>query len=374
MTMRLSRPGPQRVFIAVLTGLLGLPVLPLPVAGAGYTTARAVSGPWQARSQAYGRVRARAESRIELPFPVRLTWTGTTPGQAVTRGETLLRFAAPALAQALIAYASARHDQAASAARLALLRSNEKQRTVTRRDVAVAELDLARVQGQASAAWARLQADLAILGVDWTRRQVDEALDGGSAEALAAKLGVLRAPFAGVVVTRAPAVGVWVDANTPLLELEDLTEVYVAAGVPESALSSWHGGETEIVDEAAPISLVPLPGAPGMDPSSGLRLLRYRAANPAGHLRDGQWVQVMHRGTVRSVAWVPASAVAGRNGRDWCLVVKGGKPEPVPVRVGPQQDGRIPVLEGLEAGQEVVTEGAYELLYRDLKDLIQFVD
>jgi len=87
------------------------------------------------------------------------------------------------------------------------------------------------------------------------------------------------------------------------------------------------------------------------------------------------------------VLWLPEAAVVSRNGRAWCLVVADqgnskGKAnakthtaiEPVEVTVGPAEQGRVPVLSGLEPGQSVLVEGAYEWLYRDLKDLIRFVD
>ena len=357
--------------LAILAALA--PLLHEAVAGE-FITIRAVSGPWHARSVAFGKVRARADSPIVLPFAVRVTSTEAAPGKIVAAGAVLLGFDAPALQEAVGAYASARRNLTASSRRLALLSVNQEQHLATRTDVAAAEQDLERVRGQADAAWTHLRGIFVTTGARWTRSQIDARLDSGDAAAWSGLSGVLRAPFAGMVVTRVPAVGAWVEAHRPVMELEDLTEVYVTVGVPQGALDKWRGGEARIQDGAASIPLNLLPGAAGMDSSSGLRLLRYRAVNAEGHLGDGQWVRVVHRSAAQSVSWVPAAAVARRGGKAWCLVMEAGGPHPVPVRVGRQQAGRIPVLEGLEAGEEVVAEGAYELLYGDLKQLVKFVD
>lgn len=103
--------------------------------------------------------------------------------------------------------------------------------------------------------------------------------------------------------------------------------------------------------------------------------MRFEADNPDLLLRDNAWVEVIHRAAPVPVLWVPAAAVVARNGRTWCIVVREGRPQPVEVRVGPvADDGRIPVLAGLKPQAQVVTEGAYELLYRDVKELIKFED
>ena len=86
------------------------------------------------------------------------------------------------------------------------------------------------------------------------------------------------------------------------------------------------------------------------------------------------WIRVGHLGIPRPVVWVPAAAIAARNGRTWCIVRRGDLLEPVQVQAGAEENGRIPILSGLPAGERVVTEGAYELLYRDLKELIRFED
>jgi hypothetical protein len=68
------------------------------------------------------------------------------------------------------------------------------------------------------------------------------------------------------------------------------------------------------------------------------------------------------------------AAVVARDGRTWCVLRDGEATRAVAVIAGPAEGGRIPVLDGLGAGQRVVTAGAYELLYRDLNQLFTFED
>jgi len=96
-------------------------------------TATPSPGDWQAGYQAFGRVSAVADSRIRLPFPVRITDSAIAPGQTVTKGAVMLRFDAPHLRQMLAAYRAARNERTLSRQRLAVLRSNREAHTLTRK-------------------------------------------------------------------------------------------------------------------------------------------------------------------------------------------------------------------------------------------------
>jgi len=347
-------------------------------------------GQWRAQSQAFGRVSAVADSRITLPFGLRVSESLVTPGQTVAKGAVMLRFDAPRLRQTLSAYRDARHQVALSQQRLAVLRSSRQDHTLTRKDLLAGEQALATAQAVGTAAWNTLQSELAVLDTGLDRSTVDALLEQGKMDPLQRRMAALHAPFAGVVATRPPTVGAWVEPGELLLELEDLSRVYVQVGVAADRITDWRDDtDTNIYREATaahqPLAttsaggraLLPLPGAAGIDPETGLRLLRFVADNADGRLRDGQWLRVLHRSAPRTVLWLPEASVVSRNGKAWCLIVSGDQQadiEPVEVTVGPAEQGRVPVLSGLQPAQTVLVEGAYEWLYRDLKDLIRFVD
>ena len=354
--------------------LAGLAAMTIPASATGPATARAEAGPWQPRQRALARVSARQQAVLSLPFAARILRLAVEPGARVAAGDLLAQFDAPRLRQHLAAWQQARREVALARKRLATLRQDLARHTVTHRDLLTGQQHLAQAEGSERMAWETLAADLDLLHVGATPDTLARRLRHQDLARVARDLGRLRAPFAGLVTRRQVALGEQVSQGTPLFELEALQQVYLDVGVPRSELADWSGGRARWQAAGRQGPLQPLDGAPLYDPGTGLWLLRYQAENPGLVLRDGAWVEVTHLGARRQVAWVPAAAVVSRNGKDWCLVRHGRGFEPVAVVVGPPQDGRIPILSGLSAGTEVVTRGAYELLYRDLKDLIEFVD
>jgi len=225
-----------------ITCLLLLALLPVAnLAAASPATVKPTPGHWRAESWAFGQVSAVADSRIRLPFAVRITASAIIPGQTVRRGAVLLRFDAPRLHQDLAAYRDARHTVSLARERLAILRSSRKQQTLTRNDLIAGEQALATAQAAATSAWNRLQTDLAVLDTRLGRAAMDKRLDQDQLEPLQRRMGALYAPFDGVVATRPPPVGAWVNSGEPLLELEDLSRVYLRVGVPRSRLAAWRG-------------------------------------------------------------------------------------------------------------------------------------
>jgi len=337
-------------------------------------TALAVAGTWQPRATAFARVSARRQAVLRLPFSARITALPVEPGMRVTAGEELARFEAPLLRRHLAAWQQARQEQALARERLQMLREGEAAHAITRRDLAQGEQAMAAARGKANLAWETLAADLDLIHVTSDAGVLAKRLDGQGVRAVARSLGRLRAPFAGVVTDRRVALGEQLAAGDPVLELEALDSVYVDVGVSGRRLAIWRDGETHWQAGEKPIALRPLDGMPLYDAATGLWRLRFETDNPGLALRDGAWIEVEHLGAARSVVWVPAQAVVARNGKTWCIVQAGDRFRAAEVQVGAAVEGRIPVLSGLEAGSRVVIEGAYELLYRDLKELIKFVD
>ncbi len=353
---------------------LVLCLLPSLTAAAQPVTAPAVAGNWQATATAFARVRARQQAMLGLPFAARIIALDVEPGAKVVAGDELLRFDAPVLRQHLAAWQQALLEVRLAQKRLQVLKESESQHAITRRDLVAGEQAVAQAQGKARMTWETLAADLDLLHIKADSATLETRISKEGVSSVAQGLGSLQAPFAGIVTERRVALGEQINAGSPVIELEALEQVYLEAGVPEAALpvwrtgvTRWHSGETEGL-------LQPLDGAALYDAGTGLWLLRYRTDNPQQVLRDGAWIEVSHTGTPEAVVWVPAAAVVSRNGKTWCIVQTGDQFKPVEVRAGPAVDGRIPVIEGIAAGDRVVIEGAYELLYRDLKDLIKFVD
>lgn len=323
---------------------------------------------------AFGRITAHTESSIMVPFSMKITEVHVEPGQIVPAGKSLLHFHSPALLKDFSNYANSRKLFMLAEKQQKVVREGAKEHILTRQKVVSSEQTLVQYATEQERSWDRVHTDLMLLNNDMGRKALNALLDKNDTSVVADIFSVLQAPFTGIVINRPPQVGLWVKADTPLFEFEDLHRVYVTVTVPENMVNNWLSGETLIEKKNKTLKLHRLPGAPGIDIQSGMRLLLFTLENQGALFRDGEWTRVRHRGLKESVVWIPESAVVSRNNKTWCMVLRGQGYTPLQIEVGPAVSGKIPVRSGLTAGQQVVRENAYELLYRDLKELIQFVD
>ncbi len=337
-------------------------------------TAVAEAGNWQPTTTAFARVSARQQAMLGLPFAARIVELNVEPGARVMAGDELARFDAPVLRQHLAAWQQALLEVRLAKKRLQVLRESESQHAITRRELVAGEQTVAQAQGKSRMHWQTLAADLDLLHIKGDTKTLEARIDKEGVPAVARALGSLLAPFAGIVTERRVALGEQVEVGSPVLELEALEQVYLDVGVPQTSLPVWKAGETRWHAGAAQGLLKPLDGAALYDANTGLWLLRYLADNPGRVLRDGAWIEVEHVGVSVPVVWVPTAAVVARNRKTWSVLQEGDQFKPVEVEVGPAVGGRVPILSGITAGDKVVTVGAYELLYRDLKEMIKFVD
>ena len=309
------------------------------------------------------------------PFPVRTIRSDIEPGQRVEQGQTLAVIDAPMLADRVARFDAQRRLVALAAKALDDTRARLDQRLTTNEDVIRSESALNATRADADDAFGRLVQSLVSLGQDVSRQRVVELLDEGSMRNVVASFSVVKAPFAGVVMERHALAGVTSPAGEVLYAIEDVSGINVDVGVPPGEVSDWQGGDATVRLLGQDLALEPAGSVPRLDPDTGLMLLRYRGVVPAERQVDGAWVPATLGGGQRPVVWVPRSAVVARNGATWCLVSdEENTPTPVRVTVGPEQDGRIPILSGVRAGQRVLVRNAYEVLYRDLSDLITFED
>jgi biotin carboxyl carrier protein len=338
-------------------------------------TAGVQAGAWQQRDEAFARVAADISGHLQLPYRIQVVKTRVHQGDSVNAGQPLLQFESPDLNSSLSAYQAAQQKLGITQKQLAYLQTIRAKQLIPRSDLFSAEQDAAQATSSVTDAWNVLSAQLNVLGETPQQPTINQLLAGRSAREVAALLGQLDAPFAGRVASRPPNAGYWVEANQPVMELESLKHVYVTVAIPPEQQKQWQVGKTQLLQGKQVFTLTPASQSPLLNPTTGMLELPFYADNPAYALQDGESLQAIHWGPRQPVFWVPASAVVARDGKSWCIVQqdKGGF-KPVAVEAGQEQDGKIPVSSGLQQGQQVVTEGAYELLYRDINSLIQFVD
>lgn len=339
-----------------------------------YPVAFARQGQWQQEDTAFGQVSALAKSTLTMPFAIKITQTAMQPGQKVSAGQVLLRFQSPAFRKNISEYATSHRLLLLEKKQQKILRRGMREHTLTHRDVLSGSKQSLKIEAELERSWDQVHTDLMLLVNDIQRKEFDVLLNDKTPLAVAETLSVLRAPFSGTILNTPPIAGQWIQANSPVLGLEDLHKVYVTVALSKKMAGNWSSGQTFIQNKKNHMQLHPVPGPARIDITSGLRLLVFTANNPNNFLGDGQWIRVMHSSPEKQVLWVPESAVVSRNNQSWCIVKNNRNYKPIRIEAGAEKGGRIPVFSGLAKDQQVVCKNAYELLYRDLKELIKFVD
>ena len=176
---------------------------------------------------------------------------------------------------------------------------------------------------------------------------------------------LLRAPISGIVAEAHATSGANVEQGQNLFRIISLHPVHVFAAVPEAnapQLRSLSGAEIEAPGMETRFSPSRLISAGRIvDPVSRTLNVIYEVQNPAKLLAVGQAVSLRLFTSKRVQApAVPESAVVDDGGRPVVFVQTTGESfARRPVRLGVREAGYVHVLEGLEAGERVVTLGAY---------------
>jgi RND family efflux transporter MFP subunit len=195
---------------------------------------------------------------------------------------------------------------------------------------------------------------------DLTSGQIDELEKGGQPS----RAVTLFSPVSGYVLQRNVSGGEKIDPSTTLLDIADLSRVWIIASVYEYELPFVKVGQ------AAVMTLASLPGKtflgevsliyPVLEPATRTVQVRIELANPGMELKPDMFVQVELRGDLGERLAVPDSAVLSSGTRDIVFVQQGeGYFEPRVVRIGLRLPEAMEILEGISEGERVVTSGNF---------------
>jgi membrane fusion protein (multidrug efflux system) len=177
---------------------------------------------------------------------------------------------------------------------------------------------------------------------------------------------IIIAPFSGWVSLRTISAGAVVSAGTEIATISDLSSIKLDFAVPETMLSSIRPGQTiEARSSAYPEQ--PFRGQIAsidavIDPNSRAVKVRARLPNPDRKLKPGMLLTVGVETSPRLALSVPELAIVGEGDARYVYVVgEDGEAKRIEVRTGLRSAGRVEILEGLQPGQQVVTEGVVKL-------------
>lgn len=206
------------------------------------------------------------------------------------------------------------------------------------------------------------------------RKDVDQAAsDLAQARAISAnahrqrQLSVLRSPIAGVVTRVSAVLGATADPSQPLVEVVDPSALDIVFGVSPSAAAeiragakvSLSAGQNASGDPLGIATVVDVGGA--VDTSSRSVAVRAQAPTTRRPLRIGETVfGQIGVGTRPSAIVVPLEALVPEGEAFKVFVVDvNGIAHARPVTIGGRTDKVAEITSGLNAGERIVTYGAY---------------
>jgi cobalt-zinc-cadmium efflux system membrane fusion protein len=310
---------------------------------------------------------------VYSPFSGRVTKLEARLGDNVAKGAPLMTVEAQEYVQAQNDLIAAMSGLASTTAQLNLAETNETRehalfdaRGAALKDWQQSQSDLATAQGN------RRTAEIALAAVR-NRLRIFGMSDRQIAALARAPIGVqtspeatVAAPIAGTVILRQVGLGQFIQsgASNPVFSIGDLSTVWLIANVRESDAPLMQVGEPVAMHVPA------LPGrvfhaklsyvAASVDPVTRRLQVRADVANTDGALKPQMFASFsIVTGEDRSAPAVPQSSIVyeGDAARVWILR-RDGLLALRQIRVGRTDGDRVEVLQGVAAGERVVTSGA----------------
>lgn len=302
----------------------------------GVRTAPVEKAPFTRTIRTVGRVMY-DETRLRNVFTKVSGWVerlyANNTGQLVKEGEPLLSIYSPELVSSAQEYLLARRgrDQLAAS-------------------------ELAGNSGERLVASARRR----LLLFDLTPQQIATLEESGEAP----KTMTLHAPISGHIITRNVTQGDRIEPGTKLLDIAELSRVWVLADIYEYELPLIHVGQV------ATMTLSYLPARtfegritliyPVLSETTRTVKVRLEFPNPDFTLKPEMYAQVEIHADLGERLTVPESAVITTGTRDLVFVDRGeGHFEPRELKLGFRLPDRFEVIDGLTEGEPVLISGNF---------------
>jgi membrane fusion protein, multidrug efflux system len=174
------------------------------------------------------------------------------------------------------------------------------------------------------------------------------------------------APFSGIVGLRHVSVGEYITAGQALVNLEAIDPVKADFRVPEKFLPAIKVGQTiRIKVDAFPADS--FEGKvyaidPRLDVAGRSLLVRALVPNNDRRLRPGLFARVTVLLQLKEDALtVPEQAIVPQGDSQFVFKIVDGKVQFTKVVIGTRREGRVEIVEGLSAGDQVVTAGQLKI-------------
>ena len=172
----------------------------------------------------------------------------------------------------------------------------------------------------------------------------------------------IRAPFAGILGIRQISNGAVVDSNTVISTLDDTTIIKLDFTVPETYIGVLHHGmSVSALSPAYPdrefngtVTVI----SSRVDPETRTLTVRAKLPNPDRLLKPGMLLTVDLVKDLSQALIIPEEAVILDRDQKFALVVKSDNTvEKRAIVTGRRSPGKVEVISGLDAGQQVIIKG-----------------
>lgn len=184
----------------------------------------------------------------------------------------------------------------------------------------------------------------------------------------------VRAPFSGTIVEKHATLGEVIDPSTSLFTFADLSTLWILADVPEK--------DIPLVEEGAPVNIrvSPYPNevfkgvityiGDKINPSTRSVQVRTEVDNSLGKLKPEMYSTIfITTQVVSDVLAIPEEAVQTDGDKKVVFVDKGNESyEKREVSLGRQIENFYEVVDGITAGEVIVTKGSFLLKSESLKE------
>jgi cobalt-zinc-cadmium efflux system membrane fusion protein len=238
-----------------------------------------------------------------------------------------------------------------------------ERKAFSERQMQAAEADLRAAKAQFDAAVKRLEA----------------LEDPGAAERTRAGVGsanasyTIRAPLSGYVTKVNKSIGEQVAAGEAIVEISNLDTVWIEAPIFEKDLSRLAGNVSATFttpaypDQEFKGTVVDIGAV--IDEQTRATKVIFQLPNDGRALRLGMQANVrLDAGEQVTAMMIPKEAVLEHEGKKIVYVLLSGEEfERREVTIGDELSGKVAVLSGLNKGERVVTQGAYQLKLQELQ-------
>lgn len=173
----------------------------------------------------------------------------------------------------------------------------------------------------------------------------------------------IYAPASGVLTELGVREGGQLMPGASLMQISDLSQVWLIAEVPERDASRLKPGIT------AEVQLQSLPGEvfkgkvgylyPMLNDASRTLQVRIELPNKNSQLRPGMYANVSFTGQTHEALSVPTESIIATGKRKIVIVKNVQGYRPAEIETGQERDSRTEILSGLSEGEEVVASGQF---------------